>query len=884
MVLALLVASMVAGVLGVAPAASTATAATNTDCTATAKPFTVTGAIWGTSSSPVSPYPGDQNVELTVTMLFTGPCTSPQTTFLLTLENGSYIAPFTGPNGLTQLEDVAVNNSPNTIVTQSFYVNVQPTATTGIIYYLPLIIDFENNTASSPLTEFTQVPIALYGTPQISYAAAATHVIAGEENNVTITITNSGTGTAGPVSTTVTAPSTVTLLNELPSTSSLAPGASASQVLEMFVPSSLSSTAFVLTFSGKYLDAYSNSQTVSQTVGFEVSSQTAQSASSFIVTSSQWGTSSATTLPLPGTQDEPLVIELQYLGSTSVTSLQGSLQLPNGVTNLNGGSTATAFSAATTNQYAAVALTFYVNIASSVQPGSYNYTLGLQWMTSQSLGLTESAVVTPPPVGQLSSYFQVDGETWERGSNTTVSSSTTSTSTSPEPGNQDVPLVVSLQYLGSVDITDLQGTLTLPVGVTDLNGHTKATAFATSASSNNVVTLTFDLDFANSLAPGSYNYTLALAWQTTNSIPFTQTAVLTPPPVVSAVATSFPLSLTQENTTLTAGSQSGTGFVLKNVGTSTIYTPTFSLTVGSPVVLASIGSAVPATQLAPGANETFAARLTSSPTSTQGIYGGELTVTFTDSSGSSHTETFPVSFTLEGTIILILQDTSVSQTISGFTVTGSVLDEGSASAYYVSISGLVGVSTATPVYLGEIDPNSPVPFSVTIPFTAPTSISTATTTAASGASSSFSTTFTFSGSRSFNFTRTVSGSSTFSFPGVVSGSRSFAGFPGLGGANSSSSASVNIAISLSFKDTFGNNRVQAFTVPTTVKTASQLGAGSTAVSTSSGTSSADMQYVAYAVVAAVVVVLVVGAVLARRYRERKLASLPPEQRGEQSVI
>ena len=35
------------------------------------------------------------------------------------------------------------------------------------------------------------------------------------------------------------------------------------------------------------------------------------------------------------------------------------------------------------------------------------------------------------------------------------------------------------------------------------------------------------------------------------------------------------------------------------------------------------------------------------------------------------------------------------------------------------MSGVLGATSATPVYLGEIDPNTPLPFSVTIPFVAP---------------------------------------------------------------------------------------------------------------------------------------------------------------------
>ena len=593
------------------------------------------------------------------------------------------------------------------------------------------------------------------------------------------------------------------------------------------------------------------------------------------------------------------MVNLQYLGSNPVTSLQGTVVLPPGVTDLNGRGSAVAYSAATTNQYGALQLTFYVNLASSVKPGSYNYTLSLTWMTSQSLGLSQTAVLTPPPIAQLQSSFQVQGATWQKAASTNASATSTgatasTVSASPQPGSLDVPLVVSLQYLGTTSVTSVKGTLSLPSGITDLNGNPTATAYAASLSANQVITLTFNLDVASTVKPGVYNFNLDLSWTTSVSVALTQTSVVSPPPIVSATTTSFPLSLTQTNSTIVAGTQTGTSFQLTNAGTASIYSPTFSLSVSSPVVLVSIASPVPTSQLDPGKTATFVAHVTSSPSATAGIYSGTLTVAFTDSNGASHSQSFPIGFTLQGTIVLILQNTAVTQTTTGFTVTGSILNEGSVPVYYASITGLLGVNAATPVYIGEIDPNTPLPFSVTIPFIAPTTTSTTTatnttTTATTSSSSSTGTgslastsvTGTATGSRSFTgtggtFTGTFSRNGSFpgEFPGITNGTR-----PGAVTAGSTS-----IAITLSFKDSFGTNRVQPFSVPTTVRTASQLSGGQTTAVTTTTSNAAELTDIAYGVVGAVAATFVVGAFMLRRHRAKKFASLPPESRGEQSVI
>jgi len=895
----LVLALLVAGIAVEASPPTAASAATaSTACTPQTNPFSVTGAIWGTSGSPMSAYPGDQNVPLTITMLFSGPCTSPQASFFLSLASTTYpflaTLPLTGPGGVTQPKVVGLNSSPNTFVTETFYLNIDQSAATGVTYNIPMTIQYSNNTASDVLTEVTTVPITLYGPVQLNFGAETTHLVAGAVNNVTISISNSGSATSGPVSTTVTAPAGITLLNQLATTTAIDPGSSATQVLQLFASSSVSGTAFVITFTAKYLDAYSNSQTMSQTLGFTATSSTVEATSIFAVEGASWGSAASAASPTPGTQDTPIVVSLQYLGSTAVTSLQANLQLPTGITDLNGHSTAAAFSSATTNQYGAVTLTFYLNIATTAKPGSYNFTLSLEWMTSQSPGLSQTAVLTPPPIAALQSSFQVESSTW--GSTSTASSTSTTSATAPVPGTSDASLIVTLQNLGTTSVTNVKGSLTLPAGITDLNGQPTATAYAATASPSQVVTLTFNIDLGSSVKPGSYAFPLELSWLTSLSISLTQSGTVSPPPIAAAATTaSFPLSVTQQNSTVTDGSQTSAGFTLTNGGTSTIYSPTFSLSVASPVVLSSTGSPVPAPQVAPGATATFSAHITSGPTATPGFYSGTLTVVFADSNGASHTQSFPVVFTVKGTVTLILQNTAVSQTATGFTVTGSILNEGGVPAYYASITGLLGVNTATPVYVGEIDPNTPLPFSVTIPFTAPAATTTTTTTG-TGSGSSTATSSTTSSASVATASTTITASRSFSFGGggfAGNFTRTFAGngtvpvgIPGTTNATRAtiSAGAATISLTLTYKDTFGTSQLQSFPVATTIRSASQLSGGAITTVTTAPSSNGELKDIAYGVVAVVLATLVVGAFMLRRHRSKKIASLPPEQRGDQSVI
>lgn len=181
---------------------------------------------------------------------------------------------------------------------------------------------------------------------------------------------------------------------------------------------------------------------------------------------------------------------------------------------------------------------------------------------------------------------------------------------------------------------------------------------------------------------------------------------------------------------VTSGSVSAVTFQVKNIGSSEVYSPVFSLSVDQPLVIAGNSTFATGADIAPGQSQNFTADLTASPGSTIGIYPATLQISFTDQYGSSHNQSYPVAITLSGSIVLVIQDEAVSQNETGLTVTGNILDEGSASAYYLSAYGYANNSTnAGPsTYVGEVDPNTPVPFTVTMPYQAGNSATTANVT------------------------------------------------------------------------------------------------------------------------------------------------------------
>ncbi len=360
-------------------------------CIQSGTPFSPIGTAWGTSSSPVSAGPGQEDVPLTVSVLFYGTCTVTAATFSLGLS-----APLSASNGKDFANSYEVNVNPGSILHETFYLNIASNASLTA-YTLPVTIDYYSGNMTE-LTESFDVTIGLKGNAVLVYTASSAVLYAGQVNDLTLTIANDGTGNASSVSTSVSASAQIGVLNQLTTVPELYPGKSTTEALELFVPESVSGSTATLSISATYYNAYSNSQTTTQVLSFE--SSQVNPASPFVIESAQWGTSSSS--PQPGDVNLPLEVSAEYLGTAIISDLRASLSLPSGFAAQSGGSSASAtLPSVSPNQV--ITLTFFVDIGASVAPGAYDFGLSLVWNTATSSNLAESASVSPPSVGSLPS-------------------------------------------------------------------------------------------------------------------------------------------------------------------------------------------------------------------------------------------------------------------------------------------------------------------------------------------------------------------------------------------------------------------------------------------------------------------------------------------------
>ena len=322
---------------------------------------------------------------------------------------------------------------------------------------------------------------------------------------------------------------------------------------------------------------------------------------------------------------------------------------------------------------------------------TYEDPYGVQQSTSQTVGF----YVSTTPALQL--FIQA-------GDNSLVPGTT-----------NDVPF--TLTNLGTDPVFQVHTTVASPAQasvltqfpiVAELESNASVTdsieIYVSDSLANSPLELAFSTTYVNEQGvPGSYTQTVGLyATGSNSSLP----GVL--------------VSVSPIRNEVSAGTASVVSFKVENVGTTSLGSPVLSLGVSSPlVVLQNSSYAIPNNILQSGESVTFVAVVGSSTSASPGYYPASVAITYLDQSGAERSATFTSGLVLTGTIDLVIQSPQVTQGNTSLSVSGEILNEGFSSAYYASVTGSMGGARATSQadYVGEIDPNTPVPFSLTLPYT-----------------------------------------------------------------------------------------------------------------------------------------------------------------------
>jgi hypothetical protein len=186
---------------------------------------------------------------------------------------------------------------------------------------------------------------------------------------------------------------------------------------------------------------------------------------------------------------------------------------------------------------------------------------------------------------------------------------------------------------------------------------------------------------------------------------------------------------------LTAGQLNAFPIVVRNAGSAGAN----SLTVSVSVQASSLGSATSVSSSSPlviqgsdstwnfqdlpaGSNLTIIPEIFITTEALDKAYQIQVTVGYRDAAGTSHSETYSLGLSVQGAIDIVVQSALVApvpvEAGGTVTVSGNLLNEGNVAAMYMNATAVVAppfeAVDGSGLYIGELDTNTPLPFSVSL--------------------------------------------------------------------------------------------------------------------------------------------------------------------------
>ncbi len=356
----------------------------------TASGFTVVSAVWGTPALPVEAAPGTQNVPLTVTLQYYFFNTAQGISATLNLPPG-----FTDANGNSATTGYVSGQVPSgTVLPLTFTLDIGPNVPLRS-YSFPLTITWGAITNPNPiqsvsLVQTSVVSVDLKGKVELHFTAGQPALAAGTVNAVPITVFNGGTGNATNVLLSITPSSgLVSVLSSPPRIDKIPVSSSTVSSVDVYVPQALTGSAFSLSITGTYSDAYGNTRVVLSAVGVYV--EALPTANSPDITLS--GFSYSPTLIFPGMVSASLQVVLSNVGTTPALNVNATLIPSEPVYAITAGSLGESVGMIPVGQ--SVPFTFTLGIRNSSAPIRATLTLAVESSRAHQVTFTIPFVEQP---------------------------------------------------------------------------------------------------------------------------------------------------------------------------------------------------------------------------------------------------------------------------------------------------------------------------------------------------------------------------------------------------------------------------------------------------------------------------------------------------------
>lgn len=228
--------------------------------------FNIVGVQWGNSTYHVSAGPGMQDVPFTITLAsYSSSCTLVDVKGQLQVQNTG----LSNYNGTNYANYFIQSVTPGQIVNMVYDLNIANStkASQGDVILVNLVVSAQGVNGSSSTSQTLGVQVPMYGEPNVGFKSMNPSLVAGGLNNVTINVTNSGTGMVSGLATTVSSSASLSIVSQPAAINSLLPGQSAAESFEVYVGPSLAGQPVNFNLDSHYISPYGYNTTQSGMLG-----------------------------------------------------------------------------------------------------------------------------------------------------------------------------------------------------------------------------------------------------------------------------------------------------------------------------------------------------------------------------------------------------------------------------------------------------------------------------------------------------------------------------------------------------------------------------------------------------------------------------------------
>jgi uncharacterized membrane protein len=278
---------------------------------------------------------------------------------------------------------------------------------------------------------------------------------------------------------------------------------------------------------------------------------------------------------------------------------------------------------------------------------------------------------------------------------------------------------VAITHISAVITPDTPNALTNITGGSVIADDPSAYSRLLTGGSNGTTSLNFSVDISSSDSAGPLSINVYLTYSVSPNGPYN---------LNETVATSVPLyalpsiSVHPVASTIQLGGTSKVSFEVADGAGSAINDPSVSLRflTASAIVVLGTYQINSSSDIPVGSNSVYSFDVTTGPRTVAGTYPGTITLNYIDLEGNSRSADFPVGVTVGGGVDLVLQSSKIVQTLGNLTITGTLVNYGTAAAYYTRVSGHVSASgiagSSSSDFVGTIQARATAYFSIVVPY------------------------------------------------------------------------------------------------------------------------------------------------------------------------